>query len=136
MISACRGDANFEAAVQLAGWIIDVGLAPRDDDATLDSYVLQRARIDRTQRHHELGHGFQRSIQQIRAERLRRISRPVRRSDIGRYRLQANWIPGEISQAIAVADHLAEWTRHERGARRQIRARGQSEADAIFKPVK
>jgi hypothetical protein len=40
MKPAGRGDADFEAAVQFALGIVNVALAPRDDDAAFDGDVL------------------------------------------------------------------------------------------------
>src|SRR5260370_4352918 len=74
MKSARRSDADFEAAVQLAGRVINVGPAPCDDDATFDSDVLQLVRLESTKRRYELRHGLQRSLHQIRAQWLPRLN--------------------------------------------------------------
>ena len=84
--------------------------------------IVVAQRGERTKRRHELRHGFQRSLHQMRAERLCGVSGPFRRRHIFRDSLQANGIPGEIRQAIIVADHFAERTRDKSGARRQLRA--------------
>src|SRR5258707_591138 len=71
----------------------------------------------------------------MRAQWLPGISGPFGRRYIFRDPLQANRIPGEINQAISVADHFAKRTRHKSGARRQLRACRQAKADAVFQPM-
>ena len=48
MKSAGRSDTDFEATMQFARWIINVGLTPCDDDATFDNDVLQFTGIEPT----------------------------------------------------------------------------------------
>src|SRR3954465_1612749 len=65
MKTAGRSDADFKAAVQLAGWIVDVRLAPRDDDAAFYGDVFQLA-IQVAKGSNELRHSVQGSVEKIR----------------------------------------------------------------------
>src|SRR5437762_2295935 len=49
--------------------------------------------------------------------------------------MEAFWIPCEISQAIWITNHLAEWPRHKSSAWRPFHVGGQGEADAVFEAM-
>src|SRR4051794_27417836 len=66
MKTAGRSDSDFKAAVQLARWIVDVGLAPRDDDAAFYGDVFQVASVEVAKGRNELRHSFQGSVEKIR----------------------------------------------------------------------
>src|SRR4051794_34767741 len=67
MKTAGRSDSDFKAAMQLAGGIVDVGLAPCDDDAAFYGDVFEVAGIEVAKGRNELRHSFQGSVEKMRA---------------------------------------------------------------------
>src|SRR5262245_15878153 len=102
------GHADFKPSVQLAFGIVNVGIPPGDDRTALDHSFRQAFSVQIAQRRYNRGERVERSADDARTKWFGRMRVPMRRLQIGRYRVQTLGIPGQVDEPIFVSDNLAK----------------------------